>query len=320
MVGSKETKTFNEKKESCEEHILRQIKKSGYPLEIEISEILDDKCLDVFNTQYYYDVEGQTGRSIDIFAQPMGIFDNSLRMLNLNFFLAVECKKSQTNSWVFYTRERTRKSFVYVEGQIKTTVPEQKESPGWSFSYVLNQHCLDELHYDNFGRIAVAYDEIRKQKSENSDSSRSRRSQPKEIFEAVNQLTKFTSYELHQMVGKTSDTSGSNDEVHINAIFPVIVCDTELFEVILENGEPKIERVSHILLGTHYRCPYCGKVESYLLDVVHRPYFKDFLNLFDDHLLLTKNEFIKNQEELVRRAISETREAKSKDRDTLART
>lgn len=58
-----------EKKKTLEDHLIEKIKESGYPLEIEISTLLDKEYL-VFNTQYYFDDEIKRGRDIDIYAIP----------------------------------------------------------------------------------------------------------------------------------------------------------------------------------------------------------------------------------------------------------
>lgn len=44
------------------------VNKSGYPLEMEVSALLDDKW-EVENTSYYYDFDENKGRDIDIVAR-----------------------------------------------------------------------------------------------------------------------------------------------------------------------------------------------------------------------------------------------------------
>lgn len=59
-----------EEKKTLEDHLIKAIKKSGYPLEIEISNLLDKDYV-VFNTQYYFDEKAKQGRDIDIYASPL---------------------------------------------------------------------------------------------------------------------------------------------------------------------------------------------------------------------------------------------------------
>ena len=45
------------KKDTLEDYLIRKIKKSGYSLEIEVSNSLENEKFVVFNTQYYFDEE-----------------------------------------------------------------------------------------------------------------------------------------------------------------------------------------------------------------------------------------------------------------------
>jgi hypothetical protein len=50
-----------------EEHLKEEILRTGYPLEIEISALLDNEWI-VFNNDSYLDLEESKSREIDIFA------------------------------------------------------------------------------------------------------------------------------------------------------------------------------------------------------------------------------------------------------------
>lgn len=73
----------SEKRRTVEDHLIEKIKESGYPLEIEISTLLDKEYV-VFNTQYYFDEEIKQGRDLDIYAIPYA---------NLDFFTDEELAK-----------------------------------------------------------------------------------------------------------------------------------------------------------------------------------------------------------------------------------
>jgi len=182
-------------KRTLEDHIIEKIKKSGYPLEIEVSNLLDTKHYVVFNSQYYFDVEEKMGRDLDIYAMPFAFEkpDKKFLPLKMRTELAIECKKSETHAWVFYNRENTRISGHHISGQFKTSVPKpRKWSPDY-FQWML-QECLT-LHYYEFERVAIAFDEIKKKRD---GSSR------REIFGAINHLVKFTCYEIHQIFDRIS--------------------------------------------------------------------------------------------------------------------
>lgn len=179
-----------EKKGSLEDFLLRKVKESGYPLEIELSNLLD-KNYSVYNTAYYRDVETQQNRDIDIHAfynDPREeYYETRLKPLIVRIDLAIECKKSETHAWVFFTRpfEGFNDPFLtglLLDGQFKSSVPRTEDYGVGCFDYWFPQ-ILHSSHHSKFERIAIAYDEVKKKK----DSSNR-----KEIFEAVQQLVKFT--------------------------------------------------------------------------------------------------------------------------------
>jgi hypothetical protein len=114
-----------EKKKTFEEHLTAEIEKSGYPLEIEISSLLD-KEYRVLNTHYYFDEEAKKGRDIDIYAIPRDVDNNFIKTDKFVVItdLAIECKKSDTHAWIFYTRPYTSVDrSADISGQFDTSVP-----------------------------------------------------------------------------------------------------------------------------------------------------------------------------------------------------
>lgn len=290
-------------KDTLEDYLIEKVKKSGYPLEIEISDLLENERFVVFNTQYYFDEEAKQGRDIDIYALPLepDPLDDRLLPLSLSTDLAIECKKSETHAWVFYTRPRIPMSSIYMRGQYRTTVPEPKGHPTESFDWLLQEECLS-LHYDKFERIAIAYEEIKKRKMDKETGKEVKNgSSRKEIFEAINQLVKFTCYEIHGTHARIKELPRTERE-YITIFFPIIVFDGDMFEVFLVSGEPHLEKKTHMLLTTHYRCPYCGEVESFTVDIVHRSYFREFLRITKKHFYATRETMWKKRDELLKKA------------------
>lgn len=291
-------------KDTLEDYLIEKVKKSGYPLEIEISDSLENERFVVFNTQYYFDEEAKQGRDIDIYALPLepDLYDDKLFPLILRTDLAIECKKSETHAWVFYTRPRIPMSSIYMRGQYRTTIPELEEFSAESFEWFLQQECF-VLHYDKFERIAIAYEEIKKKKMDKETGKEIKNgSARKEIFEAINQLVKFTCYEIHKTYTRVIELPKTSDGEYILIFFPIIVFDGDLFEVFLDSGEPTLKRKTHVLLNTHYRCPYCGEVESFTIDIVHRSYINEFLQTMKMHFYKTREMMLKNRNELLKKA------------------
>lgn len=297
-MPEKNARSFDEKKKTLDDHYLEEIKKSGYPLEIRISNLLDNRGYVVFNTHYYFDEEAKQGRDIDIYAMPKECHpkEDKLAPFNVRTELVIECKKSETHAWFFYTRPRIPMSSIYISGQYRTTVPQPETYSAQSFKSLFEYELL-KLHYNNFERVAIAYDEIKKRKNKGESKGR------KEIFEAVNQLVKFTCYEIHQIFNRIEKFKKSNTySEHLIFFFPIIVFDGDLFEVSFYSGEPRLNRRNHILLTTHYRCPYCQEVESFTLDIVNTSYFDDFLEIMAKSHWEIRETILKNHAELVKRA------------------
>lgn len=288
-----------EGKDTLENYLIGRVRKSGYPLEIEVSNALENEKFVVFNTQYYLDEETHKGRDIDVYALPLepDPYDDKLLPFTLRTDLAIECKKSETHAWVFYTRPRIPMSSIYITGQLSTTIPNPNEFSTESFNWFLEQKCL-VLHYDNFERIAISYEEIKKKKMPKEDGEKSR----KEIFEAINQLVKFTCYENHQTSSRIAELPKPSSREFITIFFPILVFDGDMFEVSFEHGEPKLERKNHILLTTHHRCPYCQEVESFVIDIIHHSYFCEFLRSLKTSFYRTRQNMVQGHDELVKKA------------------
>lgn len=178
------------------EFLVDSIKGSGYPLEIETSNLLEKKNFMVWNTYFYYDEEIEEGRSIDILAtKGTGIqeenFYAKLSPFQMSAFTVIECKKTSAHAWIFYVRPSISASTSFLSGQYLTSVPRDIFDP---FRVALEARCR-VLHYDEFKRFAVAYQEIKKQKTNEPKRSGSVRN---EIFEGVNQLVRFLCYEIHK--------------------------------------------------------------------------------------------------------------------------
>ena len=287
-----------EKKRTLEDYLVERIKESGFPLEIEVSNMLDSDYI-VFNTSYYFDNEAQQDRDIDIYAIPMEnteVFtDEELAKKMDPFFLgtevAIECKKSTTHCWVFFTRPFLKPSNLHTSGQYLDKFAHTSVASGVE-GLLFDKLYYDKkmrLHYDHFDEAAVAYDEIKKQ-----GKSKSR----KEIFEGLTQLVKFVCYER----GSPQEPDISKPDFQIMMYFPVIVFDGDMYKVRLESGEPKLEKTPHILIRKNYRSPYTGHVERFLIDIVHRSHLSEFLKHLDSDFRNMRKAILENHDEFVKNA------------------
>lgn len=282
-----------EKKGSLEDFLIGKIKESGYPLEIEISNLLEEDYV-VFNNAPYVDTETNQSRNIDIHAMPLDgkekYYEKRIAPFILRTEIAIECKKSDTHAWVFFTRP-CYMGGAEIDGEFKSSVPKTKPFTD-SFEWLLLQ--THHFHHSMFERIAISYDEIKKKRDG---------SQRKEIFEAVQQLVKFTSYEIHESLLRRSKLPDLNPEEElIFYLFPVLVFEGDMFEVIFDSGEPKLRKQNHIILDTSYRCPYYEEHEGFIIDVVHRTYFKQFMEILEADFQRLRKAIVKNRDELLMKA------------------
>lgn len=94
--------------------IKREIERSGFPLEIEISTILEKNGWNVHPSSPFLDEDENKWREIDLksYKSSESTLENkSLKPYRLNLTLIIECKKSEEFAWVFFPRPRIEYEF-----------------------------------------------------------------------------------------------------------------------------------------------------------------------------------------------------------------
>lgn len=243
------------------EYLKKEIKKTGYPLEIEISSILD-RGWAVFNTDSYFDRDEGKLRDIDIRADKIY---NKHTPIILSTSLVVECKKSEDFAWVFFTRPLDFDHWDVSEQYLDELQIRCKSSRPIQLRELLLE--TSKLHYKEFERVSVSYDAFpfKAKKTEYEGKKR-------EIFEAQNQLKKYICYTNEQSV-KERYEGISRFDFH----FPCIVFHGQMYEATFEGRKMEVTSRKHILLTTQYRPSYSVWEEGFLIDVVHRTYFRNYL-------------------------------------------
>ena len=239
-----------------------RIAKTGYPLEIEISSILD-RDWHVYNTEAYVDRDEGKLRDVDIRAERFAVDRDTLLWSNL----VIECKKDENFAWVFFTRPMSFDD-SYITGHY---LDELQIRSGSSELPQLWEIFLENVHphYEEHKSVAVAYDAfcVKGKKSGYAMKKRG-------IFEAQNQLKKYISYKNEQTF-KEEERRGL---IKFDIFFPCIIFDGKLFEAEIRKGEIKLTRRKHILLSTQYKPSYSVLEQRFLIDIVHRNYFRKYLS------------------------------------------
>ena len=242
-------------------YLLSQIEVEGYPLEIEISEILDrEKQWIVENSAYFFDYELNKGRTIDI--QAWHNPDVKIPGQMLPFFavceLPIECKKSGSHAWIFFTRPHT--SFGHYLGQRLDFVQIKTEMKNFSSRLFLNVREKPSLHYAEYKRVAISYAELLFDKSK-----RKSKSPPSLILKAINQLMKFITYENRRI--KDTNLEGWSS-MPFYFYFPVVVFEGKMYEYYEESGKKTLTPVDRVLLESSYRPSYHYRDVDFAIEII----------------------------------------------------
>lgn len=251
------------------EYIRKTLMKTGFPLELEISSILESQLAeeqgwDITYNRYFFDDDEKKGREIDISVlfNPLARSKDVSKVKILPEIL-IECKKSANKAWVFFTR-RTNPSVSSYWGQYFDNFQLETD-----FSQSLMGSFMDwalgNLDYFESKKISSSYAQVRLKNERDLDKS--------EIFEGIMQLIKATMYECKQRIGKFKRLRG-------NLVFffmPVIIFDGELFEARLKSGTIIIEPAKYVLLKTYYKPDFRDGPLMFFIEIVQKNHVKDWL-------------------------------------------
>jgi hypothetical protein len=248
------------------DYLKSAIAKTGYPLEIHISSLLDKTWDSVLNTDSYYDREEQKLRDVDIITSSS--YTDKEEGMTLQTGMVIECKKTEKFAWVFFTRP-FEFSVSEIEGQYLDKI--QCISKNLEKSDFLNELLFqhEKLHYANFKNVSVAYSELLL--STDSETKKSRNSH--DIFEAQNQVKKYIDCQIEQLI---NNYSKPNSSMPVFFFFPCIVFDGDLFEAIVSEDGLELKDTNHLLLSSTYKSPYANFERIVLIDIVKKEYFNSY--------------------------------------------
>lgn len=296
---------MDREKKELKDFLCKQIAYSGFPLEIEVSSSLEKEKWIALNNQPFRDHDTGELRSVDILAFHEPTVFGRPKEIPFGFSprLIIECKKSSSHGWVFFTRPQI-KAFP-MDGQVydfprafSTSAYKEKDSLSqigpFSYEYYFNgfPERLKEprkIHYADFERTAITYEEYKISKIENEGLKRSRNSEKREIFEAINQLVKYQHFDVVESVSAPSRIRGAASPFFpIEFSFLAIVFDGKLFEAIVGQGELALEERNHLLLHYIYRPRDSFANLNFWIDVVKKDFFSEYLaRIYSDILMIT---------------------------------
>lgn len=289
---------------------MREISKSGYPLELEVHSILNQSGWTVESNSYYFDYEEQKSRSIDVFAYgKLGTFPlltrpSPLRRISpfdLRSFVCVECKKSETDTWVFFTQPSISTSkFMHFPGQYIDFggILSGEYSTGFFEDMNISFDLTKQLHFSRYN-IASTFTSIKMSKKQ-----KKRQKTKDDIFEAANQLVKYIAYRWSGIVeGRYVGGLPTKSDRSIRIAFPIIVFDGRIFEAQVSKGEIQLSETNHVLLSFNYQPRYFSKhALGYIIDVVNKDNFENLLHELENDYMLLFTTIEKNLDHLKKEA------------------
>ena len=294
------------KEKTLKDHLIDEIKRSGYPLEICISSILEDNDWVVLNNQPFRDSDEDKLRSVDILAfhNPTSYDFNKHKPLGFAPNLIVECKKSENHAWVFFSRPERNKVFR-MSGHVhdypklfstKAYCNRHKLSKFGHFSYEYYFNSFNDpnkgmrdIHYSDFDSVAITYDEYKIKKGT--------RNTRKNILEAVNQIVKFFLFDLEESISSPGRIRGAVSSYYpIIVTFLAIVLDGKLFDARIENNKLTLEERKHILYNYKFRPRNSYINIDFWIDVVKKEFFSSYLSEIKQDISLISDKIIFERE------------------------
>lgn len=226
------------------EGIKKIICQSGYLLELEIASLLEKNGWDVFFQYSYYDKKQDKVRAADLLCfrkKLIGDFSHHNKVA-----IIIECKKSSKHGWAFHT------------------IPKRGSQVGlWLLAEMLER--IDEI------KTGDVNNDLHWLKMDTKIATHCciPPNHPDDFYEALNQIL--------------SDVNNIGLELKntLNGftVFPIILFDGPMWEFYNENDALKVKEIDYVqFLSSALKTQ---EVKSYLIDIVKKSYFEQFLHLLD---------------------------------------
>lgn len=248
--------------------ILQEIEKSGFPLELEIIEILRNSGSLTFPNISFQDENGLS-HEIDIFSI---IFDEKYERKSgaCGIQLLVECKKTDKYPWIFFDEGYNPLTDAFgvgskIDYSTDILIKEEKFNPleGMYNSY-LSGHHFNNL---NFPKTRTHFEAFKKPNEQTT------------IYKAITNIFSGRKF-LSDWFSKTEVKDGGKGRTFLNHF--VIVLDGLLLYAAKENTSFNIQEVNHLLLLTFdtQENKHTGLLDNEIvIDVIKKEYFPEYLKL-----------------------------------------
>jgi len=271
-----------------EDKIKDDLIKSGFPLELEISNLLEENNWNFSPNEYIVDQETGIQYEMDIRAINSKFSKTNDERFEMRSFLQliIECKKCEKHPWVFFIRER--QEFENASNLIRHThnfginKPYRIEGNNYGSDQVFFSKNIDYSRLNLFSG---------NEKSTSYCQAFRKPSMENQIYFAVRSVLR--SFDFLSSRLKESYSKGGWDRLYLHTHIPVIVVDDNLFEARMNNGKLEIQESSHIPLIFKIHNMYEINLNQIMINIVKLDYFKQFLSEATEDMEYLHDEFIK---------------------------
>ncbi|UKS64699.1 hypothetical protein [Rossellomorea marisflavi] len=244
--------------------LMEDILKTGFPLEMEITQTLRENDWAVRNGSYYIDKDEDKGREIDIIATKhiVNEIEETGFSREVVFSLIIEIKKTEGKPWVFFTSE--------AEGSIEKILPIDVAIAGFKTqSYLLMRMFRENSHqiHTRIGRnFYVGF---------SGNGGRD------DIYKALSSVIKATRHSLENSVA--AGNKGGDELFYYYE--PVVVIKGNLFEVYIDDeGKQVLEEADYIQTQFNYISSNYPIKSRKIVHVIKADYLPQFINEHKDSL------------------------------------
>lgn len=262
------------------------IAKTGFPLELRVSRLLDMSGFYIAPNLYYIDADEEKGREIDLRALK-NIRTHEPGRPWIRYALMVECKKLD-RPWVVLTSPRARYDKWIDEVDFRGLMrgKEQLQRLPWHEDLELpdlaavhpyfTREMLGRSFFEAFRSSKESEDEAEGQTGAGATNAQSRSAQTWEasrIFGAIATSVKAT-------LAMHADQFGGAPGQSICFYYPLVVVDGLLFEGYLEGDEVEVKEVDSTIVSFFYASPKYGH-HKFAVPIVRFGVLQEFLTQMD---------------------------------------
>jgi hypothetical protein len=258
-------------KKILEESITEEINKSGYPLEISISIVLNRNGWSVRPSLDYFDEILKDYREADIVAY------KDANCCNIFNILVVECKKSVEKPWVFIKQNRIG------------NLSENLNIACFRQDFIYYDKLEETMDYHHYSKTPLCTYYIVPFTAEDKKDNQKL---AKSIFHAKNQVISALSHIYEQ---RTKMFKESREITRRDFLYPVIVFDGTLYSASINENETILIEENHVLLSLERELPQKRTIglsenssryqeyKPFIIDIIKKEYFENFLKEFENY-------------------------------------